>query len=127
MTRSKYAIATAEVLLIFPAVLFMAALFMRNVQPTQYEPAHTAQQIVTWYAGQRVLGLWGFLIAMPLTVLITGCATLLRRWGNDVALRDAVRNTFTTLQPHLATAVIAAATLAAGGMLAIVTLHVLSD
>jgi len=127
MARSKYTIATAEVLLVFPAVLFMAALFMRNVQPTQYEPAHTAQQIVMWYAGQRVIGLWVFLMALPFTVLVTGSATLLRRWSDDVELRDAARATFAALRAHLATAVIAAATLGAGGILAIVALHVLSD
>lgn len=49
MKLTKYAnasIATIELLLVFPAVLFMTALFMRNVQPEQYEPAHSAQQIV---------------------------------------------------------------------------------
>jgi membrane protein DedA with SNARE-associated domain/rhodanese-related sulfurtransferase len=59
MRLPRYAIATAEMLLIFPAVLFMAALFLRNVQPLQYEPARTAQQIVTWYVGPPRLGLWG--------------------------------------------------------------------
>ncbi len=114
-------------LLIFPAALFMAALFLRNVQPLQYEPAHTAQQIVTWYAGQPRIGLWGFLIALPLTVLITGCTTLVRRWRDDVELREAARHTLAALRAHLAAVIVAGATLTAGGVLTIVALHLLTD
>ncbi len=74
MRPPKYTLAAMEVLLIFPAALFMAALFLRNVQPPQYEPAHSAQQIVNWYAGSPRIGLSAFLVALPLTVLVTGCA-----------------------------------------------------
>jgi hypothetical protein len=48
MTTRRW-IAATELTLIFPAALFMTALFVRNLQPQQYEPAHTAQQIVMWY------------------------------------------------------------------------------
>ena len=91
MRLPKYTIATTELLLIFPAVLFMTALFVRNLQPQQFEPAHTAQQIVTWYAGRPRLGLWVFLIALPMGVLITGCATVLNRWTREAELRQATR------------------------------------
>ncbi len=127
MKPTKYVFATTEMLLIFPAALFMAALFLRNVQPQQYEPAHTAQQIVTWYAGRPRIGLWGLLIALPLTVLVTGCATLWRRWRNEIELRQAARDTLAALRAHLAAVMIAGATLTAGGVLAIVALHVLTD
>jgi hypothetical protein len=114
-------------LLILPAALFMAALFLRNVQPQQYEPAHTAQQIVTWYAARPRIGLWGLLIALPLTVLVTGSTTLLRRWSDEVELRQAARHTLETFRPHLSTVMIAGATLTAGGVLAIVALHLLTE
>jgi hypothetical protein len=127
MKPTKYAIATTELLLIFPAVLFMTALFVRNLQPLQYEPAHTAQQIVDWYAMRPRMGLWVLLIALPLAVLITGCATLVRRWSREVELRQAARHTFATLRLHLATLLVAGATLVAGTVLAIVGLHVLTD
>lgn len=127
MRSSKYTLAATELLLIFPAVLFMAALFIRNVQPEQYEPAHTAQQIVLWYAARTRLGLWIFLIALPLTVLVTGSVTLFRRWNNEVQLRLGTRQALWVLGTHLTTAIIAAATLTAGGILAIVALHVLTD
>ena len=48
MKATKRAFAAAEMMLILPAVLFMTALFMRNVQPLRFEPAHTAQEIVAW-------------------------------------------------------------------------------
>ena len=127
MRLPKYSIAITELLLIFPAALFMAALFARNLQPPQYEPAHTAQQVVAWYAARPRLGLWGLLIALPLAVLVTGCGTLLRRWSDEIELRQAARQTLATLGAHLATALVAGATLTAGGILAIVALHVLTD
>jgi hypothetical protein len=127
MKLPRYAIATTELLLIFPAALFMAALFMRNVQPPQYEPAHTAQQIVNWFAGRPRTGLWGFLIGLPLTVLVTGCVTLLRRWSNEVELRQATGQALAALRTHLATALVAGATVTAGGILAIVALHLVTD
>ncbi len=127
MRLPKYTIPATELLLIFPAALFMAALFLRNVQPPQYEPAHTAQQIVTWYAGRPHIALWGFLIGLPLTVLATGCATLLRKWSNEVQLRQAARQSLAVLKAHLATVIIAGATLTAGGVLAIVALHLATD
>jgi hypothetical protein len=123
----KYTLAAAELLLIFPATLFMTALFMRNVQPQQFEPAHTAQQIVNWYAARPHLGLWVLLIALPLAVLVTGCGTLLRRWSHDAELRQATRQTVATLSAHLSPLLIAGATVIAGGILAIVALHVITD
>ena len=127
MQTLKRAIAATELILIVPAALFMTALFVRNVQPLQYEPAHTAQRIVMWYAARPHVGLWVFLIALPFVVLVTGCATLLRSWNDDVQLRQAAAQVFTALRAHLAMVFVAAATLTAGGVLAIVTLHVLTD
>jgi ABC-type Fe3+ transport system permease subunit len=127
MKLPKYTIATTELLLIFPAVLFMTALFVRNLQPQQYEPAHTAQQIVTWYAARPRMGLWVLLIALPLGVLITGGVTLLHRWSRDVELRQATRQALALIRAHLATLLVAGATVTACGILAIVGLHVLTD
>jgi hypothetical protein len=127
MKLNRYIIATTELLLIFPAVLFMTALFARNVQPPQYEPAHAAQQIVAWFASSTRVGLWLLLIALPLVVLATGCVTLVRRWSHEEELRHAARRTLETISAHLATALVAGATLTAAGVLAIVALHVMTD
>jgi hypothetical protein len=121
------AIAVTELLLIFPAALFMAALFLRNLQPEQYQPAHTAQLIVNWFTkGPVWLVLWVLLMALRLA-LVTGGATLLRAWESDAELRQAARQMLGIARAHLATLLIAAATLAAGGILAIVALHAITD
>ncbi len=127
MNTVKRVVAATELLLIFPAALFMTALFVRNLQPQQYEPAHTAQQIVMWYAARPRIGLWVLLIALPLAVLALGLGTLLRCWSSDDELRQAAWQMLAAVRAHLATLLVAAATLAAGAILAIVALHVLTD
>ena len=127
MKTIKPSIAATELLLIFPATLFMCALVVRSLQPQQYEPARTAQRIVDWYAARVHLGLWVLLIALPLTVLATGSVTLLRAWNDNAELRQQARQTLAAIRAHLATLFVAVATLAAGGILVIVALHMLSD
>jgi sterol desaturase/sphingolipid hydroxylase (fatty acid hydroxylase superfamily) len=114
-------------LLIFLATLFMAALFVRNLQPQKYEPAHSAQRIVMWYASKPHIGLWVLLIALPLAVLIIGCGMLLESWNADAGLRQAALQTVAVVRTYLATLIVAGATLTAGGILAIVFVHMLTD
>lgn len=127
MKNSKSLLAATEAILILPALLFMVSLFVRQVQPQQYEPAHTAQRIVDWYAARPNLGLSLALIALPLLVLLTGAFTLFRSWRNDDQLRRDVWQAVDSLRSHLATAVVALATVTAGGILAIVALHLITD
>ena len=127
MKKIGGAIALLELFLVFPAALFMTALFARNVQPPPYEPAQTARRLVDWYAARPVLGLDIFLIAMPLLALGLGGAILLRHWRADAELREAPGHAVLVLRAHLAAVLIAAATLLAGGILAIVALHMITD
>jgi hypothetical protein len=127
MKTTRRSLAALELLLVFPAVLFMIALFARNLQPQQFEPAHTAQLIVDWYAARTQVGLWLFLIAFPLTVLIVGVVTLIREWRRDESLRDAARKMLGLVRAHVATLLIALTTATAFGILAIVALHVITD
>jgi len=127
MNMIKRAIAATELLLISPAALFMTALFVRNLQPLRYEPAHTAQRIVTWYAARPHIGLWVLLIALPLAVMVIGCGTLLHGWIGEVELRQATRRALGGIRAHLATLLVAGATLTATGVLAIVALHLLTE
>jgi len=71
-------IAMAELLLVFPAALFMTALFVRDIQPEQYEPARTAQRLVDWFSVRPVLGLHVCLMALPLAAFVIGCVVVLR-------------------------------------------------
>lgn len=127
MKSLKRALAATEILLISPAVLFMTALVVRSLQPQQLEPAHTAQRIVDWYAVRPQLGLWVLLIALPLTVLLSGGVTLLRSWRRDANLRAAVRQIAAVSRAHLATFLICLATLTSAAILVVVAAHVLAD
>ena len=127
MNTIKRTIVAAELLLIFPAALFMTALFVRNLQPAQYEPAHTARRLVEWFSARPLLGLDVFLVALPLAAFVIGCATVLRSWRSDAELRQAALETLAPVRAHLATLLIAGATLMAGGILAIVALHMITD
>jgi hypothetical protein len=100
----------------------MSALLLRQL-PLQ-EPAHSAQQVVMWYAG-RVWTLWVLLLAMPLSVLTIGCAALLSCWNDGV--RHTARESLAMLRSDFSMLFIAATTLAAGIILAIVVLHMLAN
>jgi ABC-type Fe3+ transport system permease subunit len=119
-------IATVQLVLLFPAVLFMSSLILRQLQPQQSEPAHSAQQVVLWYAA-RMWSLWILLLALPMAVLVAGGATLLRGWKRDTALTSAARQLLAVIRAQFAMLVVAAATLAACGILAIVVLHMLAN
>jgi hypothetical protein len=127
MNAIKRTIATVELLLVFPAVLFMTALFVRNFQPPPYEPAQTARRMVDWFSARPFLGLDIFLIALPFAVFVIGCATVLRSWRSDAQLREAALQTLAAVRAHLAALLILGATLLAGAILAIVAIHVIPD
>jgi hypothetical protein len=116
-------IAFLQLVLIFPAALFMAALVVRNFGPLKYEPAHTAQQIVMWYAGKgwtlRVL-----LFALPCMVLLTGCVALGTR-NLDSELLGAQRP-LASGRPRWPVRLVSVTTVASAGILAIVGFHVLT-
>jgi hypothetical protein len=123
MKTSDRLAAAAEVLLISPAALFMAALFVRNLSPKNAEPALTAQRVVMLYASNVHVGLWLLLIALPLAALGIGCATLLRQWSDDASLRQAVA----AVRAHFASLLIVVATIASASFLGAIGIHVLTD
>lgn len=125
--NTKRLLAALELLFIFPASLFMAALFVRNIQPQAYEPAHSAQRVVDWFATHTFLALDMFLIALPFTALVIGGTVVLRSWRSDAQLRNAVLQAAAIVRAHLASLLIAAATLVAASILGIVALHVITD
>jgi len=119
-------IAAAQLVLLFPAALFMAALVVRELRPLQYEPAHSAQQLVMWYAA-RMWTLWVLLLALPMMVLISGGGTLLRNWNRDAAVTQNVRQALAAVRGRLSTIFVAVETLAAAGILVIVVLHMMAN
>jgi hypothetical protein len=127
MNTIRRYIATLELLFIFPASLFMLALFVRNIQPPPYEPAQTARRLVDWFSARPFLALDIFLIALPFAAFLIGCATLLRGWRADAQLRQAALDTLAAVRANLAALIIVVATLLAGSILAIVAMHVITD
>jgi hypothetical protein len=127
MKTIQRSLAALELLLVFPAVLFMTSLVARSLQPQQYEPAHTAQRIVDWYATHPPIGLFVLLIALPLAVLALGSVTLFRQWRRNQALRTATLEAIAIVRAHISALLIAGATATAGGILVIVALHMMTD
>lgn len=126
MKSLRGVVATLELTLIFPAVLFMTALFVRNLQPQEFEPARTAERIVAWYAARPHLGLWFLLTGFPLGVLLIGCVSLARSWRSDPELRVAALAWAGILQRYFALFLIALAAAASAGILGIVALHLIT-
>lgn len=127
MNTLRRSIATLELLLVCPAVLFLGAVFLRSIQPQVYEPARTAQHIVDWYAARPHVGLWLLLIAMPLTVMVLGFLTLGREWRRNPNLRVAARQMLLLGREHASTLLITTATVGAGGILTLVAFHMLTN
>ena len=127
MPSMRRSIAVLELLLIFPASLFMLALFLRDVQPPAYQPARTARLIVDWFAARPHIGLHVFLIALPFSAFVLGCASVVRAWRADAQLRESALQTLSAIRANLSTLLTATATLVAGAILVIVALHVLTD
>src|SRR5262249_37721136 len=122
--RTRFA-AFIEVLFLFPAVLFMIALVVRYL-PAQYEPAHSAQQLVMWYAA-RMWTLWVLLLALPFAALVTGCVPLLNSWNRDFVRPHGARQTLALVRAHPAALFVGATTLTAAVILAIVVLHMAAN
>jgi hypothetical protein len=124
--NAKRALAAAQLLLMFPAILFMGALVVRQLSPLQHEPAHTAHRIIMWYAG-RMWTLWALLISLPLAVLVTGFVTLLRSWSNVPELPYRAQQVLAAIYADRPMLCIAMMTLTAGVVLAIVVMHMAAN
>jgi len=122
-------LAFLQLVLILPALLFMASLIVRNLGWVKYEPAHSAQQIVIWYAG-RLWTLWVLLFALPCMALFSGCAVLRTRDRDPAGDRDTDQNG-TRRSPASSGAywpvrLVTVTTVASAGILTIVGFHVLT-
>jgi hypothetical protein len=103
-------VAVLEVALLAPAALFMMAVFMQGA----FTHPKNAEALAGWYAA-RMWTLWLLLVALPFAALIMGGLTLLRPASLQV------------MREHLATFCVAASTLAAAAILAIVVLHMAAN
>ncbi len=126
----KRVVAAAQALLLGPAILFMVSLFLRWLARLDL-----ARRVVDWYAG-RAWTLWLLLVLLPLAALALGCAALLgdkhlldRIYASDAELAWSRNRPQEADRLLISPAVwfIAAETLTAGIILAVVGAHVLMN
>jgi ABC-type Fe3+ transport system permease subunit len=123
MNVNKHYVALMEVLLILPAMLFMASLVVRELPSSGFDAA--AQRTVMWYA-ERQWTLWLLLVTLPLVVLVVGCATVLKGWDTE-RVRTVGRRPSAAIVTSGTTLIIAALSLVAAIILVIVGLHILAN
>ena len=126
MSLTNDVIAAWALALVGPAVLFVAALFLRQVPPPTSEPARTADRIVKWYATHPQLALWVFLILLPLSAFILGSAALLRTWGDNPQLQYYTWRALAAIPEHWPAVSIGGATLLSAGVLAMITAQLMA-
>ncbi len=122
MDISKRLVAAVELVLIFPAALFLTAVVARQLQPMQY----AAQQVVTWYSG-RLWTLWILLIILPLAALFIGCVTLLAGANARLEASLADKQSSGLIRAPVPTWIITVATVVAGLILMVVAAHMLAN
>jgi hypothetical protein len=124
----RLSILAIQWLMVLPAAVFITAAALRLLQPRQYEPAHTSSLIFEWTTTHiSQVGAAMLFLAMPGAVVTGGCATLLRIWREDQALRrDAVLG-LTIFRRHLAMGLLTTATLLAAAILTFALAHLVTD
>jgi len=127
MTLTNDVIAALALTLVCPAVLFVTALFVRQVIPLQYEPARTADRIVRWYAAHPQLSLWLLLFLMPVSAFVLGTAALLRTWGDNPQLQHYTWRALEEIPEHWPAMSIGGATVLAAALVAMITRHLFRD
>lgn len=127
MSLTNDVIAAWGLFLVGPAVLFLVALFLRQVPPPESEPARTADRIVRWYAAHPQLSLWVLLLLLPLSVFVFGTAALLRTWADNPELRAFAWRVLTEIVEHWPATSIGGLTVVSAVVLMIVTAHLFRD
>lgn|SRR6185437_1932436 len=121
MKTFRSTIAIIEVLLVFPAALFLSASSVLSSRPHRL-----AVCLFDWFAGlPRGIAIYLLLVALPLTAFVVGCATLLRSWRADAQFRNAALEIFITIRRHRELLLIAGATVLSGFILAIIAMHMM--
>lgn len=73
-----------------PPLVFLAALFLRAVQPVQHEPAATAYAVLGVFHGLPRAALVGLLVVAPVAALLLAAGDQWWRWRHDAAWRTDV-------------------------------------
>jgi hypothetical protein len=127
MSFTNDVIAALALALVCPAVLFVAALFLRQVPPPESEPARSADRIARWYAAHPQLALWGFFFLLPLSAFILGSAALLRTWGDNPRLQDVTWRALAAIPAHWPAMSVGVTTLLSLGVMVMITAHLMRE
>jgi anti-sigma factor RsiW len=82
---------------------------------------------VDWVKARPFLGLDICLIALPFAAFMVGAVAVCRSWRADAALRQAALQTLSVARAHVSAIIVAGATITAGGILAIVAMHMITE
>lgn len=126
MSLTNDVIAASALTLVGPAVLFVAALFLRQVPPPHSQPARTADRIVRWYAAHPQFALWVLLLLLPFAAFLLGTGALLRTWGENPQLRQYVWRALAEIPEHWPAFSIGGATLLSLAVLVMITAHLMA-
>jgi len=127
MSLTNDVIAACALALLCPAVLFVAALFLRRVPPVESRRAQTAERIVAWYAAHPQLSLWVLLLLLPLSAFILGSAALMRTWSDNPQLREYAWRALAAIPAHWPAMSVGGATLVSAGVLMMITTHLMRE
>jgi hypothetical protein len=126
MSLPNDVIAAGALALVCPAVLFVTALFLRQVLPRESEPARSAERIVAWYAAHPQLSLWVLLFLLPLSSLVLGTAGLLRTWNENPHFSGYAWRVLAAIPNHWPAMSIGGATLLSAAVVVMITAHLMS-
>lgn len=127
MSLTNDVIAALALALVCPALLFAAALFVRQVAPPESEPAQSAQRIVTWYAAHPQLSLWVLLFLLPISSFGVGLAGLLRTWGENPHFRGYAWRLLMAIPNHWPAMSIGGATILSAAVVVMITAHLFRE
>lgn len=121
-------LAVGEWVMVLPATVFLAAAALRELQPRQYEPAHTSWLIFEW-AMQHIsrLGAGILFVGLPAVALMIGCGLLAQKWHRDQSFRQDVIAAFSALRRHISIAFVTVATALAAAIFLFSVVHILTD
>ena len=89
-TRTPVLVSILAVLLVLPAVTFLAAALVRSLQPVQYQPARAAQAVFDAFAALPATAVWLLLALAPLLALGLAVLAAWRRLRDDPSARADV-------------------------------------
>ena len=127
MALTNDIVAAWTLVAVSPSVLFVAALFVRQVLRPAAPVARSADRIVKWYATHPQLALWVLMLLLPTSAFVLGSAALMRTWANNFELRYYTWRALIEIPEHWQAFTIGGVTVISAALLMMVTTHLFRD